>query len=104
MVVALLGACLGFWMFAFLGLLLLMGVGLGLVLVLGAPARLAPRAAAGLALLLAALALYSAATLGWGAADAPDGTRYKVSPVGLSHVLTLNDVRVSLRSQTGARA
>ncbi len=85
--VALAGACLGFWMFAFRGLLLFMSVGLGLVLVLATLAHLVPRSAAGVALLLAGLALYSASTLGWGAADAPDGTRYKVSPVGLSHVL-----------------
>lgn len=86
--VALAGACLGLWMFGFLGLLLFMGVGLGLVVVLGALVQIAPRSVAGLAWLLAGLALYSASTLGWGAADAPDGTRHKVSPVGLSHVVT----------------
>lgn len=88
--VALAGACLGFWMFGFRGLLLFMGVGLGLVLVLDALVQIGPRSVAGLALLLAGLALYSASTLGWGAADVPDGTRYKASPVGLSHVLTPN--------------
>ena len=41
------------------------------------------------ALLLAATAwcFVAALPLGWGAADAPDGTRYKVSPLGVSHVL-----------------
>ena len=38
-------------------------------------------------LVLGAAALYTARPLGWGAADAADGTRLKVSPVGLSHVL-----------------
>ena len=38
-------------------------------------------------LVLGAAALYTARPLGWGAADAADGTRFKVSPVGLSHVL-----------------
>ena len=42
---------------------------------------------AAMALLLAAWAVHSSIPLGWGAADAPDGTRFKVSPVGLSHVL-----------------
>ena len=37
--------------------------------------------------MLGAAALFTARPLGWGAADAPDGTRFKVSPVGLSHVL-----------------
>lgn len=88
--VAAAGACLGFWMFGFRGLLLFAGVGLGLALIHGTLVRLAPRSVAGLALLLAGLALYSASTLGWGAADASDRTRFKVSPVGLSHVLTPN--------------
>ena len=38
-------------------------------------------------LLLAALGLETARPLGWGGADAADGTRYKVSPLGVSHVL-----------------
>jgi hypothetical protein len=84
------GACLGLWMFGFRGLLLFMGVGLALAIVFGFVGARIPRAAAALALLLASTAFQSASTLGWGAADAPDGTRYKVSPVGLSHVLTPN--------------
>src|SRR5262249_9553822 len=38
--------------------------------------------------LLAGAALNHASTLAWGGADAPDGTRYKASPIGLSHVLS----------------
>ena len=39
------------------------------------------------ALLLAAAFLYPIAPLSWGGADAPDGTRFMVSLVGLSHIL-----------------
>lgn len=46
-----------------------------------------PRLTAAALLLLGAAGLMSARPLGWGGADAPDGTRYKASPVGLSHVL-----------------
>lgn len=38
-------------------------------------------------LVVAALAAVQGRTKTWGGADAPDGTRYKVSPVGISHVL-----------------
>ena len=38
-------------------------------------------------LLLAAWAVHSSIPFGWGGADALDGTRFKVSPGGLSHVL-----------------
>jgi hypothetical protein len=48
---------------------------------------IAGRVAVALVLLLASIALVSTLPLGWGAADAPDGTRFKVSPLGLSHVL-----------------
>jgi hypothetical protein len=51
-------------------------------------ARFEPVAAVTLPLLLAAIALHSASTLAWGGADSPDGTRFKVSPIGMSHVLT----------------
>jgi hypothetical protein len=50
---------------------------------------LASRIAAAGLLLLVALMLYRSRELAWGGADAPDGTRYKVSPVGISHVLNL---------------
>ncbi|HWA57370.1 MAG TPA: hypothetical protein VG692_08960 [Gemmatimonadales bacterium] len=48
------------------------------------------RAAVALLFSLTALGLGSSLSLGWGAADLPDGTRYKVSPLGLSHVLQLH--------------
>ena len=35
----------------------------------------------------AAVLLYASLPLAWGGGDAPDGTRYKLSPVWLSHVL-----------------
>ena len=38
-------------------------------------------------LVLVAVGLYRSHDLTWGGADLPDGTRYKVSPVGISHVL-----------------
>lgn len=82
------GAVLGYWMFALAGALLFAGVGLAIALVFGLAGQRTRPLAAALGLLLAGAALYSSSTLGWGAADAPDGTRYKVSPVGLSHVLT----------------
>ena len=39
-------------------------------------------------LLLVGLGFLRSRSLAWGGADAPDGTRFKVSPVGLSHVLS----------------
>ena len=86
--VAFVGACLGFWMFSLRGMFLFAGIGACLTVALDFLPPRATRASALLALTLAAVALRSASTLGWGAADAPDGTRYKASPVGLSHVLT----------------
>ncbi len=46
-----------------------------------------PRLLVALLLAASAWSLLSSPPLGWGAADAPDGTRYKVSPLGVSHVL-----------------
>ena len=86
--VALAGAVLGNWMFGLLGLMLFTVTGLSFAVVFRLVATRASRLAASGALLLAGAALQSASTLGWGAADAADGTRYKASPVGLSHVLT----------------
>lgn len=48
---------------------------------------LVPRIVAIALMLVAAVALVQSQSLGWGAADAPDGTRYKVSPATVSHVL-----------------
>jgi hypothetical protein len=49
--------------------------------------RLVVAAAAALAFCIAAFMLHTSLTLGWGSAVAPDGTRFKISPIGLSHVL-----------------
>lgn len=46
-----------------------------------------PRIAAAALVALAAALLLMSRSLGWGGVEAPDGTRYKVSPVGVSHVL-----------------
>ena len=82
------GAALGWWMFHYRGAALFAGIGLVTGLASGALSHFSQRFAAGLALAGAALALHSSATLGWGGTDAPGGSRFKASPVGLSHVLT----------------
>lgn len=43
------------------------------------------------ALFLSALAVQQAATAPWGEGSAPDGTRFRLSPIGLSHVVTPQD-------------
>jgi hypothetical protein len=87
-VVAVVGAALGWWMFALRGSLLFGAVGAAAALATGLAGARWPRLAIGAALLLASILLFDASTLGWGGTDAPDGSRYKASPVGLSHVLT----------------
>ena len=82
------GAALGWWMFHYRGAALFAGIGLATGLAFRALSHFSERFPAALALALAALALHSSATLGWGGTDAPDGSRFKASPVGLSHVLT----------------
>lgn len=82
------GAALGWWMFHYRGAALFAGVGLAVAMGFTLLARVAPRLAAAAALGGAALALHSSSTLGWAGADAADGSRFKASPVGLSHVLT----------------
>lgn len=86
--VVLAGAGLGWWMFGVRGAAMFAAAG-GVIVAgfLLAGARV-PGVAAALALVLAAAALHAASTRGWGGADAPGRTRYKASPVGLSHVLT----------------
>ena len=79
---------LGYWMFGIRGAALFGGVMLACVVVYRYVARFAPRVVSATFLAIAACLLYSCATLGWGEADAPDGSRFKASPVGLSHVLT----------------
>lgn len=86
--VVLAGAALGWWMFGVRGVALFAGVGAALALAYRLAAAYAAGPAAALALVLAAAALQSSSTLGWGGADAADGSRFKASPVGLSHVLT----------------
>lgn len=82
------GAALGWWMFHFRGAALFAGIGFAATLAFATLSRHAPRAARAVVLVGAALALRSSATLGWAGADALDGSRFKASPVGLSHVLT----------------
>jgi hypothetical protein len=86
--VLLAGACLGYWMFGFRGAALFMVIALLITVAFRLIASYSCGVAAALALGLAAAALHSASTLGWGGADVLDGTRYKASPVGLSHVLS----------------
>ncbi|HEX6644766.1 MAG TPA: hypothetical protein VF037_08810 [Gemmatimonadales bacterium] len=87
-ILAAVGAALGWWMFALRGALLFGAVGVAVAVAVGYAGARSPRLAAGVALLTAAILLFDASTLGWGGTDAPDGSRYKASPVGLSHVLT----------------
>jgi hypothetical protein len=75
-------------MFHYRGAALFAGVGLAVVSGFVLLSRHAPRLARASALVGAAVALRSSATLGWAGADVPDGSRFKASPVGLSHVLT----------------
>ncbi|HEX6368907.1 MAG TPA: hypothetical protein VF006_08240 [Longimicrobium sp.] len=86
--VVLAGAALGWWMFSFRGLALFAAAGAFVAIAYRLLATYASGLAAALALVLAAAALHSASTLGWGGADVADGSRFKASPVGLSHVLT----------------
>ena len=82
------GAILGWWFFGWLGTLLMSGLALAAILALGLIERRRPGLGSGLTLLAAAALFLASSTLTWGGADVPDGTRYKASPVGLSHVLT----------------
>lgn len=82
------GAALGWWMFHYRGAALFAGAGLAIAIGVAVAARHAPRLTCAVALFSAALALHSSTTLGWGGAEAADGSRFKASPVGLSHVLT----------------
>jgi hypothetical protein len=86
--VAVAAAALGYWLFGLRGVVLWVPLGTSATLLLRLLGRRAPGLAIAVPLLIAAAALFDASTLGWGGADAPDGTRYKASPVGLSHVLS----------------
>ena len=80
-------ACLGSWLFGRTGAALWGGVAASIAIVLSVLRAHAPRLSIAIPLLLAAAVMAHASTLGWGGAEAADGTRYKASPVGLSHVL-----------------
>ena len=86
------GAALGWWMFHYRGAALFAGAGLAAALGFAALLRTAPSFAAAAALVGAAFALHSSATLGWAGTNVPDGSRFRASPVGLSHVLTPHQV------------
>jgi hypothetical protein len=84
------GAILGWWFFGWRGTLLFAGLALLALLAYRIGARHRPGFTSGLALVASAALFHASSTLTWGGADVPDGTRYKASPVGLSHVLTPN--------------
>jgi hypothetical protein len=86
--VAVVAAGLGYWLFGPLGVALWVPLTASATFILYLLRGLSRGLAMVVPLLLAGAALYDASTLGWGGADAPDGTRYKASPVGLSHVLS----------------
>jgi hypothetical protein len=83
---------MGYWLFGLMGAALGMPLG-ALVNAMFCLFRVeAPALAAPLPLLLASAALYDvqdASTLAWGQDDAPNGTQYKASSLGLAHVLNL---------------
>ena len=87
-VVALPAAGLGYGLFGLLGVALRVPLAVSAALVLHVMSRVVPGLGVAVPLLIAGAAIYDASTLAWGGADAPDGTRYKVSPIGLSHVLS----------------
>jgi hypothetical protein len=87
-VVALVAAGLGYWLFGPLGVALWVPVAAFVTALLYLLRGFSPSLAMAAPLLLAGAALYHASTLAWGGAEAPDGTRYKASPIGLSHVLS----------------
>lgn len=82
------GAVAGWWLFGPPGAALFAGFALAVAMGGRFLGRRAPRVFPAVLLALAAAGFNASSTLGWGGADAPDGTRCKASPVGLSHVLT----------------
>jgi hypothetical protein len=87
-IVVLIGAAIGYQMFGVRGALLFGGLSATILLFTRVLARFSRRIAVSTTFALAAAAIYPALTLGWGGGEAADGSRYKASPVGLSHVLT----------------
>ena len=84
--IALVAAALGFMYFGMRGITLWVPVAVVLTIALHWLPRRFQRGALVLALLVAAVAFGHASTLGWSDAAGPDGTRYKVSPIGLADV------------------
>jgi hypothetical protein len=92
MEVAVVAAALGYWLFGPLGVALWVPLAIFIAFLIYLFHHFFPRLAITIPLLVASVALYDASTLGWGGADAPDGTRFKASPVGLSHVLSPHQI------------
>jgi len=86
--VALVAAALGYLLFGPLGVALWAPLAVTVTLLLYLLRGFSPGLAMAAPLLLAAAALYDSADLAWGGADAADGTRFKVTPLGLTHVLS----------------
>ena len=86
--VAAAAAGLGYWLFGSLGVALWVPLAASATLLIHFVRRFVAGLAMAAPLLIAGAALYDASTLAWGGADSPDGTRYKASPIGLSHVLS----------------
>ena len=84
--VALVAAGLGYLLFGPLGVVLWAPLAVTVTLLLYLLRGFSTGLAMGVPLLLAGAALYDSADLAWGGADAADGTRYKVTPIGLIHV------------------
>lgn len=85
--VAVVAAVLGFMYFGMRGLTLWVPIAVVVTMALHMLPAGFRRGAMALALLVAAGAFGHASTLGWAGANAPDGTRYKASPIGVVHVL-----------------
>jgi hypothetical protein len=86
--VVIIAAGLGYWLFGPLGVALWVPLAVSATFIRYLLRGFAPGPVMAVSLLLAGVALYDASTLAWGGADAPDGTRHKASPIGLSHVLS----------------
>jgi len=88
--ISVVAAGLGYWLFGPLGVALWVPLTIFATVILHFLRRVSPGLAMAVPLLLAAVALYDSSTLTWGGADALDGTRYKISPIGITHVLSPN--------------
>lgn len=86
--VAVVAAGLGYLLFGPLGVALWAPLAVTVTFLLFLLRGFSPGLAIAVPLLLAGAALYDSTDLTWGGADAPDGTRYKATPIGLTHVLS----------------